>query len=466
MTWPCSSIIVWLPILGGIAVLLLGSGARRAARQADRARHVDRHVRAQLAAVDAFRLRLGGMQFVENVTWIARLNADYRARRRRYLDAARAADDVPDAVRRRRGLASHRDPARAVLRGVPDPRRADGRHVRRDRRAAVLRVLGSDAGADVHHHRRLGRGAARLRDGEVLPLYVPGLRVHARGPDLYVSAGRRLRDRVVPRPAPDDERASPDLLRVPARVRRQGADVPRPHVATRRARRGADGRLRDPRGDPAQDGRLRVHPLQLADHARREPGARVAHDRAVVDRGRLHRLRRARAVRHEEADRLFVDRAHGLRDARLLRDFRDDRCGTEQRRRAARAPGRHDADAVARPDLGCVVPMRRRALRPHAQPRDRRLRRRHQHDAEVRGADGAVRLGERRSAGHVGLRRRVLRDPRHVPGRPVARVPRRDDVDLGRGLHAVDDQTRRVRRSRERPRRRAHGCRARASSGC
>ena len=54
----------------------------------------------------------------------------------------------------------------------------------------------------------------------------------------------------------------------------------------------------------------------------REPGARVAHDRAVVDRRRLHRLRRARAVRHEEADRVLVDRAHGLRDARLLRDLR------------------------------------------------------------------------------------------------------------------------------------------------
>ena len=146
--------------------------------------------------------------------------------------------------------------------------------------------------------------------------------------------------------------------------------------------------------------------------------------------------------------------------------FARDGRGAEQRRRAAGAPGRHDADAVARPDLGRVVPLRRRALRPHAQPRDRRLRRRHQHDAEVRGAHGAVRARERRLARHVGLRRRVLRDPRHLPCRSVARVPRGDDVDLGRRLHAVDDQARRVRRGRERPRRRAHGRRARASSGC
>ena len=42
------------------------------------------------------------------------------------------------------------------------------------------------------------------------------------------------------------------------------------------------------------------------------------HHRAVADRGRLHRLRRAGAGGHEEADRVFVDLAHGLRHARLL----------------------------------------------------------------------------------------------------------------------------------------------------
>ena len=41
-------------------------------------------------------------------------------------------------------------------------------------------------------------------------------------------------------------------------------------------------------------------------------------DHAVADRRRLHRLRRAGADRHEEADRLFVDLAHGLRHAGLL----------------------------------------------------------------------------------------------------------------------------------------------------
>ena len=41
--------------------------------------------------------------------------------------------------------------------------------------------------------------------------------------------------------------------------------------------------------------------------------------RAVGDRGRLHQPRRAGAARHEEADRLFVGRAHGVRHLRPVR---------------------------------------------------------------------------------------------------------------------------------------------------
>ena len=59
--------------------------------------------------------------------------------------------------------------------------------------------------------------------------------------------------------------------------------------------------------------------LSSADHARREPRTRLADDHAVSDRGRLHRVRRPRAARHEETDRVFLDRAHGLRDAGRVR---------------------------------------------------------------------------------------------------------------------------------------------------
>src|SRR5262249_47300109 len=59
-------------------------------------------------------------------------------------------------------------------------------------------------------------------------------------------------------------------------------------------------------------------PALPAQPPRREPLPRRIHDHAVARRDRLHRAGRARADRHEEADRVFVDLAHGLRDAGVL----------------------------------------------------------------------------------------------------------------------------------------------------
>ena len=84
-------------------------------------------------------------------------------------------------------------------------------------------------------------------------------------------------------------RAALDLPRVPAGVRRQGADVAGAHLAARCARRGAHRRLGDPGGHHAEDGRLRPAALQPADDARCQPRARLADHRAVADRDRLHR---------------------------------------------------------------------------------------------------------------------------------------------------------------------------------
>ena len=49
-----------------------------------------------------------------------------------------------------------------------------------------------------------------------------------------------------------------------ARLRDQGADGAAPHLAARRARRGADGRLGDPGRRAAQDGHLRLPALRAA----------------------------------------------------------------------------------------------------------------------------------------------------------------------------------------------------------
>ena len=60
--------------------------------------------------------------------------------------------------------------------------------------------------------------------------------------------------------------AAPAVLVLPrlrARVRDQGAAVPVPHLAARRARRGADRRLGDPRRRAAEDGHLRPAALRV-----------------------------------------------------------------------------------------------------------------------------------------------------------------------------------------------------------
>ena len=61
--------------------------------------------------------------------------------------------------------------------------------------------------------------------------------------------------------------ATPYLLRVPARVRREGADGAGAYLVAGRARRSADRRLGHPGRDHVEDGRLRLPAFQPADHA-------------------------------------------------------------------------------------------------------------------------------------------------------------------------------------------------------
>ena len=128
--------------------------------------------------------------------------------------------------------------------------------------------------------------------------------------------------------------------------------------------------------------------------------------------------------------------------------------------------GRAGADDLARLRLGRDVPLRRRDVRPRAQPADRRLRRRRQHHAEVRRVHGAVRDGQRRPAGDLRLRRRVPGDPGRRQGQLLARLPRGDDADPRRRLHAVDGQARDLRRRRQRARAASSPTSPAASSGC
>src|SRR3546814_18855673 len=93
-------------------------------------------------------------------------------------------------------------------------------------------------------------------------------------------------------------------------VRGQDADVAGPYLAARRACRSADRRLGDPGGRAAEAGRLWLHPLFAADVPGSVGATRLAGIWPVDGRGGLYLACRARADRHEEADRLFVRRAH------------------------------------------------------------------------------------------------------------------------------------------------------------
>ena len=69
-------------------------------------------------------------------------------------------------------------------------------------------------------------------------------------------------------------RAEAAVLRLPVRLRGEGADVAGAHLAAGRAHRGAHRRLGGARGDPAEARRLRLRPLHAADPARRLARAR------------------------------------------------------------------------------------------------------------------------------------------------------------------------------------------------
>ena len=95
------------------------------------------------------------------------------------------------------------------------------------------------------------------------------------------------------------------------------------------------------------------------------------------------------AGRHQEADRLFLRRPYGLRHHGNLRRH-------HARRRRRRVP-----DDLARHRLRRAVPLRRRRLRPHAHPRDRRLWRAGQPHAALCAGIHGLHHGQYRIARHL-----------------------------------------------------------------
>ena len=255
------------------------------------------------------------------------------SRCRWHLDALHHPLHIADAAGGSGKLEGNHASGSRIYDRVSRSRDNDDWHVRLARHADVLSVLRRRADPDVHHHRCLGRRAARLCRFQVLPLHASRF-----GADACLHAGDVYRCRHNRHSGPDSARfrgryADMAVPRLPCVIRGEGADVAGSHLASRRACRGTDGRLDDPCRCAAENGRIRVYPLLAADVPAGVGILRPADLRAVDHRDCLHIAGCACAVRHEEADRLFLGGAYGVcyhwhlhpdRAGRCRRDVPDD----------------------------------------------------------------------------------------------------------------------------------------------
>ncbi len=182
---PLLSILIWLPIFGGLITFLFGD------RRAGSAKYF-----ALAVAVASFllsiQLYLGldqanpAMQFAELAPWLPGFNINYSI----------GVDGISVALIMLTTFTSvlvllgswssienrtHQYfAAMLVLEGLMIG--VFSRHGR----DTVLHFLRRHADSDVHHHRHLGRPAPRVRQHQVLPVYLPRFGVHADRPDLPV----------------------------------------------------------------------------------------------------------------------------------------------------------------------------------------------------------------------------------------------------------------------------------------
>ncbi len=457
------SSLIWLPIVGGIAVLLLArrrTRARVVRMLIALARRLVRDASCQHAAVHRLRSRTAAMQFVERVPWIERLQRRLLPRRRRHLDAADPADDVHHGAGGDRRAGGHRS-ARAqyfaaflILEGL-----MIGVFAALD--AMLFYVFWEAMLIPMFIIIGVWGGPNRVYATIKFFLYtflgsvfmlVALIYMYFQSGSMEILAFHDLKLNL-----------TEQILIFVAFLLAFAVKVPMWPVHTWLP----DAHVEAPTGGSVilaaimlkmgGYGFLRFS-LPMTPDASHEP--RLADHRAVADRGGLHRLRRAGADGHEEADRLFVDRAHGLRHAGLLHIFDGDR-STARARWTGAALG----------DEGGMVQMISHGLISGAMFLCVGVLYDRMHSREIIADYGGVvntmpkfaafmvlfAMANAGLAGHLRLRRRVPGDPRELQGESLVCVRRRHHAYPGRGLHAVDGQARDLRRGRQRPRRRAEG---------
>ena len=355
MTWndqigfPILSVITFLPLAGVIAHA--ARRPRQAARSTRSSRWSSTLAAFALAIVMMFAFDTHAPRHAVRRERDVDQGAQHplQLRRGRHRRAAALPHDVPRRDRHHRQLELRQGPRDGLLRLAAAAAGGHGRRVLRHRPLPLLRVLGGHARADVLHHRHLGRAAAHLRGHQVLPVHAGRQPAHAgrhhRGRVLRAGQHGRRPHLRHPGAQPPGLPVPPAVLGVPRLLRglrHQGADVPAAHLAAGRARRGAHGRLGDPRRRPAEDGRLRHPALLPALLPGRRRHVHPLRGRAVGDRHRLRGAGLDGAEGPQEARRLLEREPHGLRDRRHLR-------GHRRRRQRRRHERRHPRDVQPRP---------------------------------------------------------------------------------------------------------------------
>ena len=263
----------WLAAAGRGGAAAPDRQCRRAPRRAHplaRARRLDDRVGRHAGDLGPLRHRVGRLPARRAVRVDPGVRHRLLRRRRRHQPAAGRADRLPHAGRAAVVVGRYRTQGQGILDLHPRPRGGDDRRLPVARPVPLLRVLGRDAHPDVLPDRDLGLRPARLRRHQVHALHDGGQRADARRhPRPRVPAQRR-HGQLQLRPAEalharhrarDADVVLPGLHRG---VRDQGAALPVPHVAARRARAGADGGLGHPGRRAAEDGHLRPGALLLS----------------------------------------------------------------------------------------------------------------------------------------------------------------------------------------------------------
>ena len=269
---PVLSLAIWVPIVFGLAVLVVGrdrNAARRRAGSRSRARSLGLLVTHP--AVDALRARSPAMQFVEMAPWIPRFNVHYHLGVDGISMPLILLNSLMTRAGRGRALGGdHRQGRRSTWRAfLIQSGLINGVFAALD--AILFYVFFEAMLIPMFLIIGVWGGPNRVYAAVKFFLYtlLGSLLMLVAFIYLYIADQRQLRDPRLPQAAAAADGAGADLPRDLHVVRGQGADVAGAHVAARRARRGAHGRLGDPRGDHAQDRRLRVPALQPADRARR-----------------------------------------------------------------------------------------------------------------------------------------------------------------------------------------------------